>query len=104
MAADGSAVGDNGERTVRAPTFLYESIWCFLLFFFLIYVDNRRKFEGQTLLLYGILYSAERFFVEALRTDSLMIGPFKQAQVLSLSVIAVCIIAYLILYRRCKNR
>lgn len=86
------------------PTFLYESIWCFLLFFFLIYVDNRRKFEGQTLLLYGILYSAERFFVEALRTDSLMIGPFKQAQVLSMSVIVVCIIAYVILYRRCKSR
>ena len=96
------AITVNGQSVY--PTFLYESIWCFLLFFFLIYVDNRRKFEGQTLLLYGILYSAERFFVEALRTDSLMIGPFKQAQVLSLSVIAVCIIAYLILYRRCKNR
>ena len=96
------AITVNGQSV--HPTFLYESIWCFLLFFFLIYVDNRRKFEGQTLLLYGILYSAERFFVEALRTDSLMIGPFKQAQVLSLSVIAVFIIAYLILYRRCKNR
>ena len=96
------AITVNGQSV--HPTFLYESIWCFLLFFFLIYVDNRRMFEGQTLLLYGILYSAERFFVEALRTDSLMIGPFKQAQVLSLSVIAVCIIAYLILYRRCKNR
>ena len=96
------AITVNGQSV--HPTFLYESIWCFLLFFFLIYVDNRRKFEGQTLLLYGILYSAERFFVEALRTDSLMIGPFKQAQVLSLSVIAVCIIAYLILYRRCKIR
>ena len=96
------AITVNGQSV--HPTFLYESIWCFLLFFFMIYVDNRRKFEGQTLLLYGILYSAERFFVEALRTDSLMIGPFKQAQVLSLSVIAVCIIAYLILYRRCKNR
>ena len=81
------AITVNGQSV--HPTFLYESIWCFLLFFFLIYVDNRRKFEGQTLLLYGILYSAERFFVEALRTDSLMIGPFKQAQVLSLSVIAV---------------
>lgn len=96
------AITVNGQSV--HPTFLYESIWCFLLFFFLIYVDNRRKFEGQTLLLYGILYSAERFFVEALRTDSLMIGPFKQAQVLSLSVIVVCIIAYVILYRRYKSR
>jgi phosphatidylglycerol:prolipoprotein diacylglycerol transferase len=82
------------------PTFLYESIWCLLLFVFLLWLDNRRKFEGQIFLLYGILYSVERFFVEALRTDSLMIGPFKQAQVLSLTVIVVCAAAYVILNRR----
>ena len=29
------------------PTFLYESIWCFLLFLLLLFVDNHRKFEGQ---------------------------------------------------------
>jgi phosphatidylglycerol:prolipoprotein diacylglycerol transferase len=82
------------------PTFLYESIWCLLLFIFLLWMDNRRKFEGQIFLLYGMLYSVERFFVEALRTDSLMIGPFKQAQVLSLTVIVVCAIAYMILNKR----
>lgn len=82
------------------PTFLYESIWCFLLFFVLLYIDNRRKFEGQTILLYGILYSVERFFVEGLRTDSLMIGPFRQAQVISLFIILVCIIAYIFLNKR----
>lgn len=86
------------------PTFLYESIWCFLLFLFLIYMDNHRRFEGQIFLLYGILYSVERFFVEALRTDSLMIGPFKQAQVLSLSVIIVFTIAYVILYKHWKKK
>jgi len=82
------------------PTFLYESIWCFILFFILIYVDNHCRFEGQVLLLYGILYSVERFFVEWLRTDSLMIGPFKQAQVLSLAVIVICAVSYLVLSRR----
>ena len=82
------------------PTFLYESIWCFMLFFFLIYVDNRRKFEGQTILLYGILYSVERFFVEGLRTDSLMIGPFRQAQLLSPTVIIICTAFYLILRKK----
>ena len=82
------------------PTFLYESIWCLILFFVLILVDNKRKFYGQTFLLYGILYSVERFFVEWLRTDSLMIGPFRQAQVLSLTVIIVFGIAYLILRSR----
>ncbi len=86
------------------PTFLYESIWCFLLFLFLIYIDNRRRFEGQTLLLYAMLYSLERFFVEGLRTDSLMIGPFKQAQVLSVIVIIVCAVAYIILYRQYRKK
>lgn len=86
------------------PTFLYESIWCFLLFILLIFVDNNRKFEGQVLLLYGMLYSVERFFVEALRTDSLMLGPFKQAQVLSLIVFVICLVAYILLRRRNKYK
>lgn len=96
------AVTVNGQT--YHPTFLYESIWCFLLFLFLIYMDNHRRFEGQIFLLYGILYSVERFFVEALRTDSLLIGPFKQAQVLSLSVIIVFTIAYVILYKHWKKK
>ena len=96
------AVTVNGQT--YHPTFLYESIWCFLLFLFLIYMDNHRRFEGQIFLLYGILYSVERFFVEALRTDSLMIGPFKQAQVLSLSVIIVFTIASVILYKYWKKK
>lgn len=57
------------------PTFLYESIWCLFLFFLLSYLDNRKKFNGQIFCLYAILYSLERFFVEELRTDSLLIGP-----------------------------
>ncbi len=77
------------------PTFLYESIWCLLLFIFLSYIDSKkRSFKGQITCLYGMLYSVERFFVEWLRTDSLMIGPFKQAQVLSLIVIAACAFMY----------
>ena len=91
-----------GSQTYH-PTFLYESIWCLLLFVFLIYMDNRRSFDGQIVLLYGILYSAERFFVEALRTDSLMIGGFKQAQVLSLVIIIICTAAYIILNKRRKS-
>ena len=78
------------------PTFLYESIWCLLLFIALSWFNCQRRYAyGQTMALYFILYSIERFFVESLRTDSLMIGPFRQAQVIS-----VCaIIAGIILYR-----
>ncbi len=85
------------------PTFLYESIWCFLLFFLLIYIDDHRRFPGQTFLSYGILYSIERFFVEGLRTDSLMLGPLRQAQVLSLSVVLVFSAVYTFLWRRSQS-
>lgn len=82
------------------PTFLYESIWCLLLFIFLVwFADHKRTFYGQIVALYGILYSIERFLVESLRTDSLMIGPFKQAQVLSIVAIIGCIV----LYKYCKE-
>ncbi|MCL1810277.1 MAG: prolipoprotein diacylglyceryl transferase [Clostridiales bacterium] len=86
------------------PTFLYESVWCLILFFALVFIDNRRDFEGQTILCYGMLYSLERFFVESLRTDSLMIGVFKQAQVVSLAVFAVCLAALVLLGRNSKTR
>lgn len=110
------AITVNGQSV--HPTFLYESIWCFLLFLFLLWMDRpgrkakksagqagsrRHAFEGRIFLLYGMLYSAERFFVEALRTDSLMIGPFKQAQVISLAILAVCAAGYLVLRRRARG-
>lgn len=85
------------------PTFLYESLWCVALCLFLIYVDNRRSFVGQTFLLYTSLYSLERFFVEGLRTDSLMLGPLRQAQFLSVLVIIMSLIAYFYLQRRAKK-
>lgn len=97
------AIEVNGQMV--HPTFLYESIWCFLLFFLLLYVDNHRKFEGQTFLLYGILYSFERFFVEGLRTDSLMIGnTLRVAQVVSGIVFVVFIIWYILLKKKNSTR
>lgn len=96
------AVTINGQT--YHPTFLYESLWCFFLFFLLIYIDNHRRFEGQVFLLYGILYSIERFWVEALRTDSLMIGSFKQAQVFSLTIIVIFAILYIILYKHWRKK
>lgn len=82
------------------PTFLYESIWCLLLFIFLMILSRNIRFDGQIICLYAALYSVERFFVEALRTDSLMIGPFKQAQVLSAVVIVCAVILYRVLEKR----
>lgn len=87
------------------PTFLYESIWCFLLFWFLLWFDNRKRtFDGQIICLYMILYSVERFFVEGLRTDSLMVGFLRQAQVLSLVLIIASIGLYIFLYKKSKKK
>ena len=77
------------------PTFLYESIWCLLLFIALSWFNkNKRYANGQTIALYFIFYSIERFLVEAFRTDSLMIGPFKQAQIISLAAIIIGAVLY----------
>lgn len=84
------------------PTFLYESIWCFLLFIFLLWVDKRRSFPWQPTLLYVILYSLERFFVEGLRTDSLMLGSLRQAQLLSASLVILGLVLYIVLMKRHK--
>lgn len=86
-------------------TFLYEAMWCFALCIclFVIYRCGK-KFDGQLICLYIILYSVERCLVEALRTDSLMIGMFKQAQLLSLVLIAFGILLYILLSRRSKMK
>lgn len=86
------------------PTFLYESIWCFILFIFLMWFsNNKRAFSGQIICLYAILYSVERFFVESFRTDSLMIGPLRQAQVISIVIIIVCVALYIFLKKKQKK-
>ena len=57
------------------PTFLYESIWCFVGFFLLFRYIKKRKFNGDITLRYLIWYGAGRFWIEALRTDSLLLVP-----------------------------
>ncbi|HBV97026.1 MAG: diacylglyceryl transferase [Peptococcaceae bacterium BICA1-7] len=69
------------------PTFLYESVWDFAVFLFLTYYWGRRKVPGEVALLYLILYSTGRLVVEGLRTDSLMLGPVRVAQLVSLALI-----------------
>ena len=85
------------------PTFLYESIWDLGIFIFLWCFRKKKTYEGQLAIMYLILYSIGRFFIEGLRTDSLMIGPLRMAQVISLVTIIVCVILHKILSKK-KNR
>ncbi|MCG8541179.1 MAG: prolipoprotein diacylglyceryl transferase [Clostridia bacterium] len=82
------------------PTFLYESLWNFVVFIFLMKYRTKKKFQGELFYLYLILYSVGRFFIEGLRTDSLMLGPFRFAQVLS--VFLILVFGFL-LYRKHKS-
>ena len=81
------------------PTFLYESVWNFVGFAILIALRRVNLRQGELFLTYVIWYSIGRFFVEGLRTDSLMLfDTLRMAQVLSLVLILVGVV--LIIVRR----
>ena len=83
------------------PTFLYESIWDFGIFLFIMfYMRKKKTYEGEVIVSYITLYSIGRFFIEGLRTDSLMFGPIRMAQFISL----VGVVGGLILHFYLKNR
>jgi phosphatidylglycerol:prolipoprotein diacylglycerol transferase len=84
------------------PTFLYESLWNAGTFI-VLYCILRRRFErapGALFLAYIGLYSLGRFWVEGLRTDSLMLGSFRVAQLVSVVAVAVAAIGVPLLLRR----
>jgi len=82
------------------PTFLYESIWDILGFVILISLRKHLRI-GDTFALYLIWYSIGRFFVEGLRTDSLMLtGDIRVAQLMSVVLIVAGIV--LMIVRRVK--
>jgi phosphatidylglycerol---prolipoprotein diacylglyceryl transferase len=68
------------------PTFLYESLWNLMVFGILmtLFIRFPKLKRGTLFLVYAIAYSLGRFWIEALRTDSLMFGPLKMAQMVSL--------------------
>lgn len=79
------------------PTFLYESILCVLGFLVLLSVRHFKKLKlGQITSLYLIWYGIIRFFIESLRTDSLMLGSFKMAQIISIIMVITGIIMFVI--------
>ncbi|GAA0231784.1 prolipoprotein diacylglyceryl transferase [Metaclostridioides mangenotii] len=84
------------------PTFLYESVWNLCVFAFLVFTRKKKKYEGQIMVNYIVLYSLGRFFIEGLRTDSLMFGPLRMAQVISLIGIIGGVIAHFYLSNKSK--
>ena len=86
------------DGSYREPTFLYESIFSFLGFILLLGLRGKYKNlkVGQLAGTYLFWYGLVRIFIEALRTDSLMLGPIKVAQLVS--IIFMILGAYLLQY------
>lgn len=95
-------------NSYHLPTFLFESIWCLLVFIILIIIKNKTKYKKNGVLIfsYFILYSIGRFFIEGLRTDSLYIFNFRISQIVSILLIIIGIIGLIIIrkeHKKCKN-
>lgn len=85
------------------PCFLYESVWCLLGFALLAFWSKRRKYDGQLTLMYMAWYGLERFFVEGLRTDSLMTGNIRISQALSALLFISSVIIQIVMFFRIKR-
>ena len=90
------------DGTYHHPTFLYESLACLLIFIIIMIIRNSKYIkDGQVTGMYFIIYGVARYFIESLRQDSLYLGTYKVAQLVSFAMIAVGILLIIIpLFRR----
>ena len=75
------------------PTFLYESVLNLICFIILMILRYNKKIKMGTIIgIYLIWYSIVRFFIESLRTDSLMLGSLRMAQVIAIPMFIIGLI------------
>ena len=95
--------GMNIDGVYYQPTFLYESIWCFLGFIIILCIRKYKKLNVGTLSSFYLgWYGSERFIVEGLRMDSLMFFGFRQAQIISIIFILLGICLYVYTHTKMK--
>ena len=89
------------------PTFLYESIWCFVGLALLVAYIKKRKFNGDIALRYLVWYGAGRFWIEALRTDSLLLVPslgLRASQLVAAAAVVGGVALEIFLTRKYKSK
>lgn len=100
----GMSSENTGGKLVH-PCFLYESLWCILGFILLHILSKHRKFKGEIFLSYAAWYGFGRFFIEGLRTDSLMLGNFRVSQIVAaLSFVAAIALLVILFIKNKKGR
>ena len=84
------------------PTQLFESLGNLVIFGILFVMWKRRRFNGQIVLLYAILYSILRFSLEFLRGDMTRggLGGVSTSQIITMAGFAAAIIIWPILAKR----
>ena len=83
----------------RQPTFLYESVLNLLGFIIIVFVVSKfLKKTGCQFYFYFIWYGITRFIVEIYRSDSLMLGSIKMAQLTSVVFILIGIVGIIRIY------
>ncbi len=87
-----------------APTYLYESILNVIGFILLIIIRKFKKTKlGNITALYLIWYGIVRFIIESMRTDSLLLGSIKIAQLISIIMIIIGIIMLAVTSIKCDR-
>lgn len=97
------AIYQNNKLIEVHPTFLYESVCNLIIFSFLIYIDNRKKRNGETFFSYFIFYGFIRFFIEGLRTDSLYLYNIRISQLVAVITLIIGVVAIIFLKKSIKT-
>jgi phosphatidylglycerol:prolipoprotein diacylglycerol transferase len=78
------------------PVQIYESLTCLALFLLLVWLARHKRFDGEIILAYSILYAVARFWLEYLRGDAdrgfFMGGVFSTSQLIAVVVLIVCLL------------
>ena len=91
------------DGVVYHPTFLYESILCLIAFIVLLFIRRGKYIKVGTMTsAYLMIYGGIRFFIEMSRTDALMLGGFKVAQIVSAVMFIVGLLMIMFLSRKGK--
>ncbi len=86
-------------------TMFYESLWSFIGFTAIMLMLRKFKFKqrGSIAAWYLIIYGVGRTWIEALRGDSLMLGPIKVSMLLSIIIVLAGIGILLFYYFKNKK-
>ena len=80
------------------PTFLYESLWNLMVLIVILFLRKKKRFPGEVFCMYLVGYGAGRVWLEALRTDQLLLGntQIPISQVVSAVMIAAGVVLIIV--------